>query len=187
MKYFSIITLALITILSGCSSIEVSHDYDSNANFTKIKSYQWLPEKLQTKPRSSIFAKKNPLIAKRIKKAIENEMTKKGFVIITEKADAYISYHMSKNQKVINRSRTSFGIGLGTGFNSGFGGVGLNLSPEQQTYQEAHLTIDIKDKNQQLIWRGKSTSPIKQHPKAKETTELINEIVEKILEQYPPK
>lgn len=177
----------LFIFLTGCSSIEVSHDYDKSANFTKIKTLQWLPVKMQTAPKQSVFAKENPLIDKRIRQAITREMASKGVALKSKDTTGYISYQISQDQKTITRSATRFGIGLGTGFNHGFGSIGINLMPDQEVYQESELTIDIKDKNQQLIWRGKSSSPINPHPTTKETSKLINEIVKKLLEQYPPK
>lgn len=184
MKFIAIIILAFLT---GCSSIEVSHDYDQDTNFTKIKTYQWLPESMQSKPKTANFERKSPFLAKRIKRSIENNMLKKGLVIKDNKADAYITYRMKQNKKTMRQPKTKIGIGLGSVFNYGFGSVGFDLTPETETFQQGHLTIDIQDKNKNLLWQGKSTSPISEHPTPAETTELINDIIDKLLEEYPPK
>lgn len=181
------ILIIFILLLSGCSTIEVSHDYSQSANFTKLKSFQWLPKKLQTQPKAADFEQKMPFIAQRIKHAIEEQMLKKGLVVKDSNADAYITFQMIETKKTLKQSKTRIGLGLGSVFNYGFGSIGFDLSPERETFQQSLLSIDIQDKKKQLLWRGKSTSPVKKHPSPEETTALINEIIEKLLTQYPPK
>ena len=186
-KYFLIkyIAILLFVFLAGCSSIEVSHDYNQQINFTQIKHYQWSP----TESNSSLakFERKNPFIAKRIRRAIKENLIQKGFSMTEKNTDAFITYQMKKKKNVMKKTNTRVGVGLGSVFNHGFGSVGFDLSPEIETFDEGHLRIDILDKNNQLLWRGKSTSPIQEHPTPEETTKLINEIIKKLLENYPPK
>ena len=182
-----LLTLILTLFLTGCSTIEVSHDYNQSVSFTKLKTFQWLPEKMQTKPKAANFELKNPFIAQRIKRAIEEQMLEKGLVVKDSNADAYITFQMIETKKTLKQPKTRIGLGLGSVFNYGFGSIGFDLSPERETFQQSLLSIDIQDKKKQLLWRGKSTSPVEKHPTPEETTELINEIIEKLLAQYPPK
>ncbi len=44
---YKILPLLLLVAFIGCASLEVSHDYDSTADFTKLKTFDWIPMKKQ--------------------------------------------------------------------------------------------------------------------------------------------
>jgi len=179
--------LGVAIFLSACSSVEVSQDFSPQSDFSKYKSFEWLPADKQTKPKAADFEKKNELIAKRITDAITREMTAKGLSFQASGADAYITYHISSVQKIrSSQVTTSIGHGRGWGY-GGYGSVGFQSSPEVRQYEEGQLIIDILDKDGKLVWRGKSSSPVQEHPTPEETSKLVNEHVQKLLAQYPPK
>jgi len=180
-----LLTATLFT-LSACSTIEVSQDYDPKADFTKINSFEWLPAEKQTKPKASDFEKKNPLIAKRIEAAIESELKLKGKTFKDSQADAFVTYHISSLQK-IHSSPVTTSVGVGRGWGAGYGSIGFQTSPDVRQYEEGQLLIDVLDKNGNLMWRGKATSPLEEHPTPEETTKHINEAVQKLMSQFPPK
>lgn len=177
--------LSALGLLSACSGIQVSQDYDDKANFTNIKTLQWVPDDKQIDPKATEFAKKNPLIAKRIEKAITTEMQAKGHQFVTQNPDAFITYHVGTKSKIRSQPVTT-SIGFGTFGGGSFGGIGIQTSPDVEQYEEGRLVIDILDKNQKLLWRGTSTTYIEDHLSSEETTELVNELVQKLLAQYPP-
>ncbi len=177
--------IVLIIMLSGCSSIKVSHDYEQTTNFDNIQTFQWSENK-HNKVNDDVFHSSSSLIANRIKTAIENELLKQNMTLINNQADVYINFYMHSTQETAQRSGTSIGIGLGSVFNQGFGSVGFNMSPDRKNIQKAHLIIEVLDQQKQLIWRGNSSSPIDSHPEPQEITKLINEMVQKVLEHYPP-
>lgn len=181
----SIWALSFLTLLSGCSGIQVSQDYDNEATFSNIKTLQWVPKEKQIDPKAAEFSKKNPLIAKRIEKAITNEMQAKGHQFVTENPDAFITYHVGTQSKIRSQPVTT-SIGFGTFGGGGYGGIGIQTSPDVEQYEEGRLVIDILDTNQKLLWRGTSTTYLEDHLSSEETTELVNEVVQKLLAQYPP-
>lgn len=173
-----------VVTLSSCSSIQVSQDYQPGADFSQFKSYQWLPANLQTKPTQATFEKQNPLIAERINSAIVNDFKQKGFRFVENGADAYVSYHIKVSTKIRSRPVTTT-VGVGTYWN--YGSIGIQSSPEIQQYEEGTLIVDVLDKDNKLMWRGTSTTYVEQHSDPQDTTKLVNEVVAKLLEQYPPK
>jgi len=177
--------LSVLTLLSACSGIQVSQDYDDKANFSSIKTLQWVPNEKQIDPKASDFAKKNPLIAKRIEKAITDEMQAKGYHFVTQSPDAFITYHIGTQSKIRSQP-VSTSIGFGTFGGGGFGGIGIQTSPDVEQYEEGRLVIDILDTHQKLLWRGTSTTYLEDHLNSEETTELVNKVVQKLLAQYPP-
>lgn len=186
-KYLIILWFGLLTsLLYGCSSIQVSQDYAPGIQFSGLKNYQWLPADQETKPTATEFAKNNPLIAKRIKDAIRHELSLKGFSIVDQNADAFITYHISSIQK-LRSSPVTTTIGFGTGFGGhSFGGFGFQTGSDIDQYEQGQLIIDVLSKQGKLLWRGKSTTPLEEHASPEETTKLINEVIQKLLAQYPP-
>jgi hypothetical protein len=179
-------TLLLVFGLSGCSTVQVSDDYDTGTDFSQLKTYDWLPAGDQVKPTAEEFEKKNPLIAERIQKAILANMNAKGYQFVSEKPNAYITYHVGVSSKIRSTPVTT-SIGFGTGFYGGYGGLGVQTGSDIEEYQQGKVVLDILDSNKKLVWRGISTSDVDQHAEPKEITEQVNEIVQKLLAQYPPK
>ena len=179
----TLIALAFIAIISGCTTIPVNQDYDSSANFAAIKKVQWLPVQQQTKPTAHEFQKQNPLIAKRIQNAIQSSLSSKGVALVNDQADAFVTYHFSVDTKLRSDPfRTSFGFGT---FGR-HGGILFNTAPDIYEYEEGKLVIDILDMHGNLIWRGISPSLLKEQSTPTATTNLVNAVVAKVLSQYPP-
>ncbi|WP_019895927.1 DUF4136 domain-containing protein [Hydrogenovibrio halophilus] len=174
--------------LSGCSTVQVSHDYERQADFSQIQSLSWLPAEDQTAPKAVDFAKDNPLIAKRIEQAIEDQLPAKGLKLVDADtdSDAYMTYHAS-TEKTVGSSPFGTSIGMGTGTGSVFGGVLWRTNPDIETQNESVLKIDLLDQNHQLIWRGTGTTVLPDHPDTTTLDERIHEMVQEILQQYPPK
>lgn len=185
MKRFNITLFSLLLILglAGCSTIPVNQDYDSTTNFTGIKSMQWLPATQQTEPKASEFVKQQPLIAKRIQSAISQSLSAKGIKLVNQSADAYITYHVSVQSKLRSEPfTTTFGFGT---FGRR-GGIVFQTAPELYEVDEGKLVIDILNLQEEVIWRGISTSLLTEQATPQQTTELVNRVVDKVLQQYPP-
>ncbi len=181
---FPFIILGTLYGLTGCSSIQVSQDYDETAHFSDIKAVQWLEEADQVEPKAAMFAAKNPLIAKRIRQAITNELSRKAISFVDQNPNGYVTYHVETLSKPRpNQVTTSFGFGS----HGSFGGFGFQTHPDGDYYDEGKLVIDLFDDQKKLIWRGISTRYVEEHTAPEEMTQTIQEVVKKLLEQYPPK
>lgn len=179
---FSIVVFSFV--LSGCSGIPVKQDYDVNADFTQIRTLQWLPETKQVTPKASDFAKQQPLIAKRIDQAIASSLGAKGMQLWPSQADAFITYHVVV--KTMLRSEPvspSFGFG----FWGRHTGVMFHTPHEIYEYEDGTLIIDIIDLQGNLLWRGSSNTYLVEQETPEKTTALVNAVVGKVLAQYPPK
>lgn len=185
MKVLLSIVLWSSLFLVGCSSVPTNQDYDTNFDFSSIKSLEWLPATKQTLPKAISFEQQNPLIAKRIQMAITEQFAQKGVAMRTAGlSDAYITYHYS-TKRVLQQEpvSTSFGFGV---FGS-HSGVMFRTNPDLYEVEEGRLVIDILNKNNQLLWRGISPSLLTEQATPQETTATVQQIVASILAQYPPK
>ena len=65
----------VMAAVSGCSGITVSQDYDKATDFAALKTYAW---KTDANSKRDDESELSPLIAIRIRNAIENELKAKG-------------------------------------------------------------------------------------------------------------
>ena len=78
-------------------------------------------------------------------------------------------------------------IGTWGGPHGSHGGIGVGTGRDLYTRQEGMLHIDVIDpQNGTILWRGKGTHPVEERWKPETKTEKINELVGKVLAQFPP-
>lgn len=178
--------LGALLILASCSTVRVASDYDQNVNFNEFKTYAFYKPGIDK-------AKVSDLDKKRILRAIDAQMSAKGFT----KSDnpAVLISIFTKAQERVNVYQNNFGFGRFGGFGFGgfgyggfgyggfgYGGFGNNIS----TSTEGTLYIDIIDASKkQLIWQGQGTASLVSSNVDKREAR-IQEIVSEIMMIYPP-
>lgn len=184
MRFQALITFLIITMVAGCSGITVSQDYDKQANFAELKTYAWKSDPDAVKDDE---AELSPLVAARIRSAIERELEAKGIAYSETSADFLVDYNLKVESK-ISSSNVQTSIGFGTGGYRSFGAIGISSAPDIHQYDEGTLYIDFyASGNNKLVWRGISSQAIDKHEDPDKLTEQVNLNVQKILEQFPPK
>ena len=112
--------LALLILLSSCSSVKVAADYDKEAKFNDYKTFAFFKTGIDK-------AEISDLDKRRILRAIEAELLAKGFTK-SEKPDLLVSL-FTKSQQRVDVYNNSWGNGgWGWGGYAGFGprlGMGL--------------------------------------------------------------
>ncbi len=153
MKRSAFIGLVSIGILSGCSSVSVNRDFDSTFDFPRLKTFAWQHE---TQPQTGVPRIDNDLNDRRIRVAVENDLQLKGFQLVDQaEATFLITYFMDFQQR-IDGSGSSVSFGLGAGSIGRSAGMGVSSGGSVSDYEEAQLTIDILNpENEQMIWRGR--------------------------------
>jgi hypothetical protein len=170
---FSVILIALV-FLAGCSSISVNQDYDPAFDFSKLKSFGFIP--------ISSEAGIDQLSADKLGNAIKTELLAKGYKLETP-ADFGVALMFSQQTKT-NIQSYGYGYGYGGWGRAGMYGTG---GVDVTQYQQGTLIIDIIDMSQQkLIWRGTGSGAMSDSPSVETRTENINNAVDQILAQFPP-
>ena len=187
MKKFKLLIIPIIALvlLSSCNSVRVLSDYDQKANFSEYKSYAFYKTGIDRVQISD-------LDKKRILRAIETEMTSRGFVK-SETPDILINI-FTKEQERVDVYNNNFGWGgmggwgwggyggWGPGYGWGWGGGSM-----VSTSTEGSLYIDLVDtKSKQLVWQGKGEGTLANTKNIKKKEQRINEFVSQIMKQYPP-
>lgn len=174
MKKFYSIFIMILLFLSSCSSIKVNSDYDRSVSFSQYKTFGFHKKGIDK-------AQISDLDKKRILRAIENELTKKGMTK-SETPDLLVSIFTKEREQVsVMQYNAGWGYGWGWGWNPYLWGGQTYVT----TNIEGTLFIDLIDAQQkELIWQGQGIGNLTQDREKKE--ERINEFVAKILELYPP-
>jgi hypothetical protein len=181
----SVFSLMLVAVVvSGCSGITVSQDYAKDASFGDLQSFRW---KLDPESKQGDDSELSPLVASRIRTAIERELLAKGIAYNNDVPDFLIDYNLTVESRLTS-SNVGTTVGYGTGGYGHFGGVVISTAPDIRQYDEGTLYIDFYSAGDDaLVWRGISSQVIDKHDAPERVTQQINLNVQKILEQFPPK
>ena len=183
MRARAFIIFLVIAVVAGCSGITVSQDYDKATDFSALKTFIW---KLDPDARQDDGSEMSPLVATRVRNAIERELGAKGIVYSEASPDFQIDYNLKVESK-ISSSNVGTTIGFGTGGYGHAGGVVISTAPDIRQYDEGTLFIDFYTSDDpKLVWRGISSQVIDKHDEPDKVTQQINRNVQKILEQFPP-
>ena len=184
MKTLKLLSLLFITaVAASCSSVRVTADYDDSADFTHYKTYGYLKDGVDK-------AEISDLDKKRILKAVDAELEKKGFTK-SDKPDVLINIFTKANKDVnVNNwggygmGYYGYGMGYGWGWGGGPWGWGGNYT-SVSTVTEGTLYIDLIDAaKKELVWQGVGTGVLTRDRNKKQ--ERINEFVAKIIAEFPP-
>lgn len=172
--FFSLAAILIFSaiIFAGCSTISVNQDYDPAYDFSKLKTFGFIPITSE--------AGIDQLNADRLGEALKTNLLAKGFSL-AEQADFGIALFFTKSTKT--DITTTGGYGYGYGYR-GYGGMGYT---DIYQYDEGTLVIDFIDMAEnKLIWRGIGSGVMSDNPSVEERTANINYAVSEILAQFPP-
>lgn len=180
-----LIILSLIGHLWGCSSFQVSQDYNTSMDFSSLKTYAWQTE---SQPKTGDIRVDNSLLDDRIRSAINDSLSTKGYQRIFQGTPDFSVAYTYQIRSKIESNTVTLGVGFGGGSSGRFGGgVGVDSGGNIREYDEGLLAIDLHDASKEsLLWRGMGTTRVNQHATPEEIVKGINAWVEKILSQFPP-
>ncbi|MEM8883178.1 MAG: DUF4136 domain-containing protein [Planctomycetota bacterium] len=164
-------------LLVGCSTISTTYDFDPKADFSGLRSYSW--RQPVTEAGDDKVEETNPLVVQRVKRALDTQLAANGFTRRERGGDFEIVFYLR------SRERTEVRQSYGAGYGYRYGGWGGTVDVYQ--YEEGSLIVDvINPKTSDAIWRGVARSALPRNPTPEQTDKLINEAVEKILQNFPP-
>jgi Domain of unknown function (DUF4136) len=168
--------IAMYTALSlagfaTSSAQQVQTDFDHRADFSQYKTYSWE----QIKPANSLWTS-------RIRNAVDNQLSAKGWTPAAQNADiAIMAIETTQTQRTLDTFYDGFGGGWGW---RGFGGFGDSTTTEHD-YKVGTLVVDVYDaKSKQLIWRGSLEDVLSE--KAASNEKNLDKGVAKMFKAFPP-
>jgi len=156
MKRTSTLLCILFFLLTGCSAVQVSQDYDEGADFMDFRTYDWRSE---VTPEGEELMERNPLLHKRFYRTIDHVLQQKGYVQ-SDSPDFFVGYDFSVTTRLESDPfSTRFGFGVGSYYR--YGGIGINAAPDIRQYDLGILVINIYSTNPEtLVWRGKGSETV---------------------------
>jgi Domain of unknown function (DUF4136) len=180
--------LPMITLFLLGASVavaqDVRYDFDKDKDFSKYKTYKWVPIKGADMP--------DELTQKSITSAIDAELAKKGLTKTdSDDADLYVGFQTAIGTE---KQYTSFntGWGYGPGWGGGWYGYGGGMSTSTtygstSTVYVGQLDLSMYDPAaKQLVWRGVASKTLDPKAKPEKKQKNIAKAVAKLLKKYPP-
>ena len=162
--------LILTAMVSACSSIKVTYDYDKSFDFNDVKTFEyygWAAE------RDKIL---NQLEKQRIEAAFGEELRKRGMKYVESGGDLIVGlFVMAQEKTQYNAPTTGMGYGGYYGYGPGWGwgpgyGVGMTTTTvSEYNYTVGTLVIDMYDpSNEQLVFESIGTGTVDDNPQSRE-------------------
>lgn len=168
--------LAAALLLGGCGP-NIQTESDPKADLTGYETFSWAsPEKQEV--RDPILD--SELLAKKVKRAVEQSLVSRGFTPSETNPDFYVTYHTASKEKL--RS-SGFDVGIGYSRFDPRWGYSAVFGPPADSYEQAILIIDVIDaKTDTLVWRGWESGRLSRE---RFSEDAVGRAVDDILSRFP--
>ena len=182
----TMVILSFVVLVSACSSVKVTTDYDKSVDFSKFKTFEYFGWAQESDKILNRFDKE------RIENAFGEEFKKRGMQYVKSNGDLIVTLYIvteQKTQTTAHTTNTGMGYGYGGyyGYGPGYGWGGMGHSTttfSDYDYVVGTLVIDVYDaKAKQLIWESVGTKTVDDNPNTRD--ENIPRAVAAIMKPYP--
>jgi Domain of unknown function (DUF4136) len=172
-----ILTLGLIVLLSSCSSLNISTDYDPTQDFSKYKTYRWA--RIKERDPNDILSK-NINLRKKVQVAVNKVLKERGFTKLDRGKPDFIVFILAGVQQRINVY--NYGGYYYGGWGGPYGGY-----TSMSRYKQGTLIVDIVDTEEmELSWRGIASDVVRSYSDPEELQEELDYVISSMLEDFPP-
>ncbi|MFZ6014339.1 MAG: DUF4136 domain-containing protein [Bacteroidota bacterium] len=164
-----------LLLVAGCSpQIRVYSDHDPEYQVKDFKTFDW-GQKIDVEKNQNPLLY-NELNDKRIKAAVSEQLTSRGYTRSELNPDLVIHYHIIVDDQSIVTTEP---------YGYFYGPYWTRMRTNVYSYREGTLIIDVMDpKTNNLLWRGWATADLTTIT-PDQTEEIINRAVAKIFRQFP--
>lgn len=164
-------------LLTACSSVSVTTDFDRAASFTQYRTYTFVPskEKIPLSPSTEAA----------FRDALRESLAAHNITEVSKDADLHVVRHISTQEKLSVYQSSNWPY---QGMPYGYGYYGLWASApviyDVSEYTEGTLILDFVDsKTQKLVFRGIAKGTVSDQPET--NAKRVREAVEKIVQKFP--
>jgi hypothetical protein len=162
--FFTTACLALFGTVVFAQS--VTYDFDRSANFIRFKTYAWVQGTHLS----------DQLNHQRIMRAVDAQLTARGFSKVGANPDVLVAYHASFDK---NLQINAFGSGPRVGLRSATATV--------EEIVVGTLAVDVMDaQTHNIVWRGIASKELDAKASPEKKEKGIDKAAEKIFKNYPP-
>ncbi len=172
MKQRLVFSLTLGLMAACLLLAKVTTDYDHHADFSSYHTYSWIK-----------VAAQDQLWNDRIKRAVDKQLTAKGWQLVETGGDTDVAaYGSTHNAQSMQTWYNGFGGGWRWG---GFGNSGMSTTTVQNI-PIGRLMVDVfAGGSKQLLWRGQATDTLSGNPE--KNTKKLDKAVADLFKKFPPK
>jgi hypothetical protein len=170
-------TFAAVFVLAGCTSTPtIQTDHDSAADFSSYRTYAWLQQP----------AVSSPLHKQRLIAAIDAELGKKGWTLVSEeRADIALVGNVATHEEQTIETFYDAPVWNSWGWQRDTGSGPGYRSVQTHTYKMGTLVLDMLDnRTKQAVWRGTAEGTIPDSPE--KISAAIQQTVVRMFATFPP-
>ena len=182
--YKLVLLLCLASFWLACSKsgISVRHDFDPNADFSNLKTFNWMELPKEIPQRTQEVLDRAPDLHMLIKTAVENRLRNKGYEMRSPDGDFLVAYHLLLQAKeFVDVSQPYNNVSYGRLLRTA-----VKKSTFKKTFEEGTLIIDFVDpETREIIWRGSATKMVDRQSSPEKRDKNVGEGVKQILKKFP--
>lgn len=165
-----------LVLLFACSpEIQVHTDFDPDYDLWTFKTFDW-GQKVNIEEGKNPFHY-NELNDKRIKSAVQGQLTSRGYLLTETNPDLVLHYHIIVKDKSVLAPEP---------YGYKYSSYWMRMETNIYSYREGTLILDLMDsKTNNLIWRGWAVSPLDSSYDPEEIDKLIKTVVTRIFKKFP--
>ena len=179
----ALVALAAAALLGACSSVTVNTDWNTSIDFSKYKTYAWLPD--------TVDKDLAPFAVQNLQSAIDAQMAKHGFTKVATDPDLYITFRAHKS------SYTQYTtVSTGYGYGGGWGGWGcygcmggayggVSTTSAQQVPTGNLIVVLVDPKINEMVWRSNAKADIAEDMAGRQ--QQLQSAMEQMFNGFPPK
>ncbi len=175
------VATALVSVVTGCSSMSVNHDYDRQADFASYSTYQWRDSDANVKDT-------DPLAHDRFINAVNGQLRTHGMSEVTSSPDVFVTYNAEESEEMsldTTYMGGGWGYGPGWGWGRGYGAMGSSTTSVRK-YNVGTVVLDMWDaKEKRLVWRGVVSDAVSDNPQ--NNAKKITKAAQQLFKGFPPK
>jgi hypothetical protein len=165
-------------IATGCTSVAVDADWNTQARFDALSTWAWLTE--PTPPTESDSAD-TAIVRRRIQNAVDAELGARGYRRVEDEApDFYVAYHVAVERRIEAHT-------LYDGYPGGVWVGPMWAETIIDEYELGTLLLDVIDPRlHEVIWRGRAQARVSELRSPEQRDALVRKVVAKLLALFPP-
>jgi hypothetical protein len=166
------LTIGLVALtLTGCgSSLKTDTDFDREASFTNLRTYDWVAE-------GDKRLAPNRQTERQIVSVVESELATKGYLKDSNSPDFLVGFLVVVVDEVVEQTVVTDSV---IGYAS--------MRSTSQTLSDGTMVIFMEEPSgSRVIWRGMAEKSFNRDASRDEVRKTIDEAVKKLLSEFPPK
>lgn len=166
--------VAAALVLTGCSSVSTSTDWDRTYDFSGPRTYNWIEQ-----TQESMGAGVNDLDMRRIRGSVDQAISAQGFTKASATQATYLlAFHTGSQTET---QYNTYGYGMGGWY---YGGMGMTTTTATQ-YEQGTLLVDIVDRaKNETVWRGTAKATLDANSEV--NLDNLNTATQKLFADFPP-